>query len=140
MVEPRLVTEAMYANDTASQSLGIEITETLAGAATATMTVTPTMTNGHDVCHGGLIFALADTAMAFASNSYNEMALAAMADIDFLNPARAGSLLTASATETSSRGRGAIYDVTVTDDAGTTIAVFRGRTRRVGGAIVEDTP
>lgn len=139
MVDPEAVAAALYADDTASQRLGIEVAEVGVGRAVTTMTVTAEMTNGHDVCHGGLIFALADTAMAFASNSENIQALAAGAGIDFINPARRDSKLTAVATQQSLRGRSGMYDVTVTDDDGNTIALFRGRTRRVGGTIVEES-
>ncbi len=140
MVDARSVADALYAQDSASPALGIEIADVGPGRASVTMTVRADMTNGHEVCHGGLIFTLADTAMAFASNSHNEEALAAAASIDFMNPAPVGAQLTATAIEQSSRGRSAIYDVTVTDDDGATIALFRGRTRRMGTPIVEDAP
>ncbi len=136
-VDARTVTDALYAQDTASQALGIEVTDVGPGRATTTMTVRADMTNGHSVCHGGLIFTLADTAMAFASNSHNEEALAAAAAIDFLAPAPLGAVLTAVATEQTLRGRSGIYDVTVSDHTGATIALFRGRTRKVGRVIVQ---
>jgi len=138
MVDPQATADAMYANDTASQALGITISAVAPGRATASMIVTPTMTNGHDVCHGGLIFTLADTAMAFASNAHNQVALAAGASVEFLHPAKEGALLEATATEQSLRGRSGIYDVAVTDQDNITIALFRGRTRQIGGVIVED--
>ncbi len=139
MVDPQSATDAMYSQDTASQALGITISDVAPGRATASLEVTSTMTNGHGVCHGGLIFALADTAMAFASNSRNQMALAAGAAVDFINPATEGSRLTAKASEVSLRGRSGIYDVVITDAAETTIALFRGRTRQVGNVIFEET-
>ena len=131
----RAAVEAMYADDHASRALGIEIVDVAVGTATVTMTVGPTMVNGHDVCHGGLIFVLADTAMAFASNSHNVVALATSAEIDFVNPAHIGAVLTATATETVKRGKSAIHDVHVTADDGTTVALFRGRTLQTGGPI-----
>lgn len=141
MGDPRAVADAMYANDDASRALGIVITEVDDGSATATMQVTEAMCNGHDVCHGGLIFSLADTAMAFASNATNEETLAAGAAIDFVNPGRRGALLEARATRTHQRGRSSIFDVEVVDDGGVTIALFRGRTRGTGRPILgEEAP
>lgn len=123
----------MYDRDGASQALGIELVDVGPGSAVVAMTVRDDMVNGLDVCHGGLIFALADSAMAFASNSYNRYAIAAHADIDWVNPGRRGARLTATATERNRRGRSAITDVVVTDDRGETIAHFRGRTRLIDG-------
>lgn len=136
-VDPTRVADAMYRNDDASRSLGIVITDVDDGTATATMTVEASMCNGHDVCHGGLIFSLADSAMAFASNAANEETLAAGAAIDFLNPARRGSVLVARADRAHQRGRSSVYDVEVIDENGTTIALFRGRTRSTGRTIVD---
>ncbi len=140
MTDPRLVADAMYANDDATKLMGIEVAQVGHGSATTTMTVRPDMTNGHDVCHGGFIFTLADTAMAYASNSGNVQAFATAADIDFINPAPAGSVLSATAAEQSLRGRAGVYDVRVTADDHTLIAVFRGRTLRTGGLIVAEEP
>lgn len=136
MTDPQRAAEAMYANDDAAHTLGIDLTHVALGTATMAMTVRADLTNGHDVCHGGFLFTLADTAMAYASNSAGIQAFATHADIDFLNPARAGSHLTATATEQALRGKAGIYDVTITDDDGTTIALFRGRTLRTGTPIV----
>lgn len=129
---------SMYANDEASRALGMEIVDVDYGRAVVTMTVTSAMVNGLDICHGGLIFALADSAMAFATNSYNRFAVATMAEIDWLRPGRRGSVLTAVAEERHKRGRNAITDVVVTDEAGQTIALFRGRTRQVDGQHLPD--
>ncbi|MFI5911082.1 hydroxyphenylacetyl-CoA thioesterase PaaI [Dactylosporangium sp. NPDC051541] len=120
----------MYATDTASQSLGITISAVAPGRATATMTVTAAMLNGHAIGHGGYVFLLADTAFAFACNTYDRVTVAAGADVSFLEPARAGDELTATAVERSRRGRSGLYDVTVhrTADA-TVLAEFRGRSR-----------
>jgi acyl-CoA thioesterase len=131
---------AMLARDTASRGLGIELVEAGPGRATVRMTVRDDMVNGLDVCHGGLIFALADTAMAVASNSYDEMSFAAAATIDFLRPAPRGTMLTALATERHRLRRTGIYDVEVTcggdDGTGELVATFRGRTHTVGGSVV----
>ncbi len=122
----------MYDRDAASQALGVELLEVGDGAAVTRMVVRPDMVNGHDVCHGGLIFTLADTAFAFACNSYGPVTFAAGASIEFLAPGRGGATLTARASEAYRRGKNGYYDVEVVDDAGVTIALFRGRSRSVG--------
>ena len=123
----------MYAADAASRALGISLVEAGEGTATVQLEVQEHHVNGLGVCHGGIVFTLADTAMAFASNAGGEQALAAQASIDWLAPALAGRTLTATASPTVQQGRTAIHDVTVVDDAGVTVAVFRGRTRARGG-------
>ena len=128
----------MYADDAASKGLGMEITEIDYGRAVVTMTVRDDMVNGLDICHGGLVFALADSAMAFATNSYNRHAVATNAEIDWVAPARRGDVLTATATERHRAGRNAITDVVVATDAGEVVAHFRGRTRRIDGQHVPD--
>ena len=132
----RRCAEAMYDADRASRRLGIVISDIAPGRATATMTVTEDMVNGHGIGHGGYVFTLADTAFAFACNTYNEVTVAAGADIDFLAPARAGDVLSASAVERSRAGRSGLYDVTVRTADGGVIAEFRGRSRSIGGALV----
>jgi acyl-CoA thioesterase len=116
----------MLAADRASAALGIEVVEHAPGWARARMTVRPDMVNGHDIAHGGLVFALADTAFACACNGWGPATVAAGADITFLTPAHTGDLLEAKAKVRSRRGRSGIYDVTVRrgDDV---IAEFRGR-------------
>jgi acyl-CoA thioesterase len=128
----RRCAERMYADDLASQALGITISDVAAGSAMATMTVRADMLNGHEICHGGYVFTLADTAMAFAGNTYDDVTVAAGADISFLEPVRAGDILTAVATERFRRGRSGMYDVTVRAQDGTVVAEFRGRTRGLG--------
>jgi acyl-CoA thioesterase len=119
---------AMYAADVASRSLGIQIRDVGPGRATATMVVTASMINGHDVCHGGYVFLLADTAFAFACNTRGPAVLAAGADVTFLAPVRVGDELVAEAGERVVRGRSGLYDVTVRrGDA--VVAEFRGRSR-----------
>ena len=132
----RRCAEAMYDADRASQRLGIVITDIAPGQATATMTLTEDMVNGHGIGHGGYVFTLADTAFAFACNTYNEVTVAAGADINFLAPARAGDVLSAGAVERSRAGRSGLYDVTVRKADGTVIAEFRGRSRSIGGSLL----
>ena len=124
--------ETMYAADPASQRLGIEITDVAPGAATASMTVREDMTNGHGICHGGYVFTVADTAFAFACNTYDDRTVAAGADINFLEPVTVGERLVARASELVRRGRSGIYDVRVTRGDGVTVAEFRGRSRSLG--------
>ncbi|MCU1482322.1 MAG: aromatic compound degradation protein PaaI [Subtercola sp.] len=120
---------AMFDRDRASAALGMLIETGEAGRAVVTMVVRDDMLNGFDVVHGGIIFAVADTAFAVACNENDAVTLAAGADISFLRPARLGQTLTATAARRSRSGRSGIYDVQVTDEAGNTIAEFRGRSR-----------
>jgi acyl-CoA thioesterase len=122
---------ALYANDRASQGLGMALGAVEPGVATVTMTVRPDMCNGHEICHGGFIFALADSAFAFACNSHGPATVAAAVAIDFLAPAHAGDALTAVARERWLGGRTGLYDLTVTRGDGTTIAHARGRSHRL---------
>ncbi|MGR8919001.1 MAG: hydroxyphenylacetyl-CoA thioesterase PaaI [Gammaproteobacteria bacterium] len=135
----RLAREAgasMYQRDVASQALGIELVEIRPGYARMSMTVTGSMLQGHAVCHGGLLFTLADTAMAFASNSHNESHLALNANIDFLRPAELGDVLTAEAVEDNRTRRTGMYNVSIENQKGQAVAHFRGRTYGVGGAVL----
>lgn len=129
--------EVMWAEDVASRQLGMTIEHVSSGSATVSMVVRPDMSNGHGTAHGGLLFALADSAFGFACNSYNERAVAQSCDIVFAAPARTGDRLVATATERHRFGRNGIYDVRVTRDD-QVIAEFRGRSRTVGGALVTD--
>lgn len=124
----------MFADDAASQMLGITVEVTEPGRATATMIVRSDMVNGLGVCHGGLLFTLADTAMAFSSNAADEAAFAVHAEIDWLHPAREGQTVIATAEATAQPGRTTVHDVEVRAD-GELIALFRGRTRTVGGRV-----
>ena len=126
---------AMWADDKASPALGMEIVAVGPGTAVLAMTVARTMLNGLDVCHGGYIFTLADSACAFAANSYNRRALLQSGQIALLAPARLGMRLLAAASERQRGERGGIYDVTVRTEAGETIAEFRGHIRIVPGAL-----
>src|SRR5512139_2568655 len=123
---------AMYAEDRASRALGIEITGVSPGRAAARMTVTAAMVNGHAIAHGGYVFLLADTAFAFACNTYGQVTVAREADISFVAPAREGDVLVATAVERHRRGRNGIYDVTVARDGGEVVAEFRGHSRELG--------
>ncbi|WP_433066843.1 hydroxyphenylacetyl-CoA thioesterase PaaI [Dactylosporangium sp. CS-033363] len=126
----------MYANDTASQALGISIHDVVPGRAEARMTVTAAMLNGHAIGHGGYVFLLADTAFAFACNTYGRVTVAAGADVSFLEAARAGDELSATAVERSRRGRSGLYDVTVRRSDGVVLAEFRGRSRTLEAPIL----
>jgi acyl-CoA thioesterase len=128
---------AMWAEDRASRDLGMRITRIAPGEAEVTMTVEPRMVNGHGTCHGGFVFALADSAFGFASNSFNRRAVALSNTITYLRPARLGETLTARAVQTTSAGRSGVTDVTVSDAEGRTVAVFRGLSRIVEGQLVE---
>jgi acyl-CoA thioesterase len=129
--------EAMYSNDRASQALGMVIESTGPGTSRMSMPVREDMLNGHDVCHGGFIFALADSSFAFACNSHNHSTLAAGARIEFLAPARAGDTLEAVATEQALGGRTGIYDIVVSNQLGQKIALFRGNSHRIKGRLVD---
>ena len=120
--------DAMFADDLASSSLGIRISGVSPGCATATMTVLPSMVNGHGICHGGYLFLLADSAFAFACNTHGHDVVAAGADVTFLAPVREGEELVAEAVERVVRGRSGLYDVTVLRD-GEPVVEFRGRSR-----------
>jgi acyl-CoA thioesterase len=127
---------AMHERDHAAHHLGISVAEIKPGFARLTMTVKQTMVNGHDICHGGMIFTLADTAFAHACNSYNFNTVAAGCSIEYLAPAKLGDILTASAQEQVISGRTGIYDVLVTDQLNITIAIFRGKSARIKGELV----
>ena len=120
---------AMYDADLASRHLGIQIDQIAPGRATARMQVRDTMLNGHTICHGGYVFLLADTAFAFACNTYGPTTVAAACDVVFLGPAHLGDELIAEATERHRFGRSGIYDVTVRLPDTTVIAEFRGHSR-----------
>jgi acyl-CoA thioesterase len=125
--------DAMWAEDRASRSLGMSVEHVGPGTARLRMTVRADMVNGHDIGHGGFTFTLADSAFAFACNSYNRRTVAAGAEIRFRAPTRAGDELVATAVERERAGRDGTYDVTVT--AGdTVVATFVGRSREIGGA------
>lgn len=121
----------MYAEDAAARALGLKIDAMGPGYSRLVMPVRADMLNGFNICHGGLITTLADSAFAFACNSDNNLTLAAGLTIDFVAPAKSGDVLTAAANKVSQSGRTGIYDVVVTNQNGKTIAVLRGRSHRV---------
>jgi acyl-CoA thioesterase len=123
----------MLRNDRATRTLGMAVLAMAPGAATLSMRVREDMLNGHDTCHGGFIATLADSAFAFACNSYDELTVASSFGIDFIAPARKDDHLTASCIEVSKRGRTGVYDTEVTNQRGERIAVFRGRSHTMKG-------
>jgi acyl-CoA thioesterase len=127
----RSAVQSMFRSDHASQNLGLQVLDVAPGSVRISMAVRPDMVNGHGLCHGGIIFTLADSAFAFACNSHGEPMVAAGASIEFLAPTPAGELLTALATEVSRGARHGIYDVRVTRSSGETVALFRGRCARL---------
>ena len=132
--------KAMWADDRASKGLGMSLSSIAPGAAVITMLVRDDMTNGHSICHGGFIFALADSAFAFACNSYGPRVVAQHCAIAFLKPAYLGDNLSASAVERAREGRSGIYDVTVKGEHGETIAEFRGHSRIISGSWTQEAP
>lgn len=128
----------MWKTDTASQNLGMVIQSIAPGKATLSMPVTGNMLNGHGICHGGYIFTLADSAFAFACNTYNQLVVAQQNQITYLAPGKSDETLTATAVEQSKTGRSGIYDVTVTGEDGRIIALFRGLSRTIKGQHFEE--
>ena len=134
----RRCAEAMWRDDRASQALGMSLDAVGPGTATLSMTVTDTMINGHEICHGGLIFTLADSAFAFACNAYNKVTVAQHCSVTFLAPAKLGDCLTARAEERALNGRSGIYDIRVENQDGKAIAEFRGHSRTIKGHLVPE--
>ena len=130
--------EAMWANDRASKWLGMTHDAVGPGTATMSFTVEDHHLNGHDICHGGYIFTLADSAFAFACNSYNQLAVAQENQITFLSPGRKGERLTAVAAEAAKTGRSGVYDIIVTGGDGRKVALFRGLSRTIKGQHFEE--
>lgn len=130
------VAQAMWSRDNATQALGMAIVSVSPGQATIAMTVRPDMVNGHHICHGGLIFTLADSAFAYACNSYNQNTVASACSIDFLAPAKEGDVLEAECVERSLGKRTGVYDTTVRIRGGKTVALFRGKSARISGEVL----
>ena len=130
------VANAMWSRDNATQALGMEVLAVGPGPATIAMPVRTDMLNGHHMCHGGYIFTLADSAFAYACNSYNQNTVASACHIDFLAPARLGDVLEAEAVERSAAGRTGVYDITVRVRGGKTVALFRGKSYRIQGEVI----
>ena len=123
--------EAMWARDRATNGLGMRLGDVAPGRAVLSMTITEVMANGHGICHGGFIFTLADSAMAFAANPRGEPVVAQHASITFVRPGRVGEVLVAEAAERMHAGRSGIYDVRVSTECGELVAEFRGHTRTI---------
>jgi len=132
-----LAGKTMYERDPASQALGMTLDAIRPGYARMRMRVREDMLNGHGTCHGGYIFMLADSAFAFACNSHNFNTVGAGCTIDYLAPGRAGDVLVAEAVEQALAGKTGVYDVVVTDQDGRKVALFRGKSHRVAGHVVE---
>jgi acyl-CoA thioesterase len=130
------VGEAMYARDRASQALGMALEEVRPGYARLRMTVRSDMLNGHGICHGGIVFALADSAFAFACNSRDVLTVAAGCSVEFLAPAWEGDALVAEARERFLEARNGVYDVDVRRDGGELVATFRGRSAATRGRVL----
>ena len=132
----RACADAMWKDDAASQLLGMTLVSVAPGQAVLAMTVTALMVNGHNICHGGYIFTLADSAFAFACNTYNQRTVAQHCAVTFLASAKLGDKLVARAVERQRSGRSGIYDVTVTREEGNAIAEFRGHSRTIEGELL----
>ena len=133
----RQVAESMFAVDTATKdTMGMQILSCEPGRAVLRMEVKPLHLNGHQICHGGFIFTLADSTFAFACNSYNKVAVAAGCSIEFLKPAKLGDVLTCEGIEQTLSGRHGIYDMRVTNQHGETIAMFRGKSAQIQGTVI----
>ncbi len=132
----RQCAEHMFQNDTASQSLGMEITDINEGFAVVTMTVRDHMLNGHKTCHGGILFSLADSAFAFACNSHNEVAVAAGCHIDFVRPSKVNDRLTATAKMQHQGKRAGIYHITITNQDDKIVALFKGNSARLNQSVL----
>lgn len=130
--------QVMWASDAASKWLGFELLRVGEGTATLALTVADHHCNGHGICHGGITFALADSAFAFACNSRNVATVAQHNSISFIAPGRLGDRLTARAVEVSLAGRSGLYDVSVTNQDGAVIAEFRGGSRAIKGHLFEE--
>ncbi len=129
--------EAMWAGDAASQGLGMRLVDVGPGTATIEMPVREDMVNGHGIGHGGFTFTLADSAFAFACNSYNRRTVAHVCEITYVAPTRLGDVLTATAVERRREGRDGTYDVTVRNAAGV-VAEFVGRSKEIRGSLYEE--
>ena len=133
------VGQTLFANDVAStQTMGMELLSVEPGRAQMRMVVRPRHLNGHQICHGGFIFTLADSTFAFACNSHNRNTVAAGCSIEFLKPAHAGDLLTCEGVEQMLQGRHGIYDMTVTNQKGEVVAMFRGKSAQISGYVFSE--
>lgn len=132
----RACAETMYAADRTAHHMAMALEEVGPGRATVAMSVQDWMLNGHDICHGGLIFTLADTAFAYACNAANIVTVAQHCSVTFLTPGRRGDRLTAVAAERVSAGRNGLYDIRVTAQDGRLVAEFRGHSFATGKPLI----
>jgi acyl-CoA thioesterase len=133
----RRIGQTMWAVDTASKdTMGMDLLECAPGRARVRMEVKPLHLNGHQICHGGFIFTLADTTFAFACNSHNKVTVAAGCSIEFLKPGKLGDVLTCEGVEQTLTGRHGVYDMRVSNQHGEVIAMFRGKSAQIAGVIV----
>jgi acyl-CoA thioesterase len=133
----RQVGETMFAVDTASKdTMGMELVSCEPGRAVMRMEVKALHLNGHQICHGGFIFTLADSTFAFACNSYNKAAVAAGCSIEFLKPGQLGDVLTCEGLEQTLSGRHGIFDMKVSNQRGEVIALFRGKSAQIQGTVI----
>lgn len=128
--------ESMFERDWTAQALDMKIIEVREGYAKLSMVVRKDMSNGHAICHGGMIFTLADTAFAYSCNSYNKVTVAAGCNIEYAAPGKLGDNLIAEAKKVSLTGRSGIYDVTISNSEGDAIAFFRGKSRQIKGEVI----
>ncbi len=135
----RAVGESMFAADRASRDfMQMELLACEPGRARMRMTVREAMLNGHKICHGGLIFTLADSTFAFACNSHNKVAVAAGCSIEFLKPGQLGDVLTCEGVEQTLQGRHGIYDMQVSNQRGEVVAMFRGKSAQISGSVIAE--
>ena len=133
------VGQTMFAADRASrETMGMELLSCTAGRAVMRMTVRELHLNGHQICHGGFIFALADSTFAFACNSHNQATVAAGCSIEFLKPGQLGDVLTCDGVEQMLQGRHGIYDMKVSNQRGEIVAMFRGKSAAIQGKVIEE--
>jgi acyl-CoA thioesterase len=132
-----LAAKTMYERDPASRALGMALDAIRPGYARMSMRVREDMLNGHGTCHGGYLFMLADSAFAFACNSHNFNTVGAGCTIDYLAPGRAGDVLAAEAVEQALAGKTGVYDVAVRNQDGALLALFRGKSHRIAGHLVD---
>ncbi|PHM44814.1 phenylacetic acid degradation protein PaaD [Xenorhabdus mauleonii] len=128
--------ETLYAKDTCAQNMGMHIEHIDVGIARLSMTIMPNMLNGHQSCHGGILFSLADTAFAYACNSQGQAAVATSGSIDFVRPALAGDHLIATASAKYQGKNTGLYNVEILNQEGKTVALFHGRAHRLDHSIL----
>jgi acyl-CoA thioesterase len=136
-INPKQVADAMYARDHVAHALAMKVEQVGLGSATVSMVVRKDMVNGHDICHGGYMALLCDSAFAYACNSYNATTVASGFSVEFLAPAKLGDTLVAVCVEQSLRGRSGVYDVKLTNQNGDVIALFRGKSARIQGEVLK---